>query len=464
MKLPNRRKLLTGVASAAFGSAFPFIARSKNRDIPPNIVFILADDLGYADIGVYGQTQFRTPHIDKLAAQSVILEQAYSNSAVCSATRVALMTGRYQYRLRVGLEEPIGPEEHKLGLPEEHPTLPSLLKNAGYETALIGKWHLGYLPAYSPMKSGYDEFFGNFGGAIDYFSHKGFSATMDGLYQGETQIEEQGYYTQLITNHAKTYLRHRSKNRPFFLSIHYTAPHWPWEGPEDFEISKNLKSLFHYDGGTLKKYGEMVEALDVAVGDVLLCLDDLGLSENTIVIFTSDNGGERFSNSWPYSGQKTELLEGGIRVPALIRWPGHLPENRRSDIVCMTMDWLPTLLSAARAQEDKNYPSDGMDILPALYGITTVKPRKLYWRYKAHNQRAMRYANFKYLKIGENEFLFDILKDTRERANLKELYPEVFTALKNDWEEWNKTMLPITDDVHTHWIKSPNQADHYNPD
>lgn len=461
--MQNRRNLLAGMASATIGNVFPLIARCETDDNRPNIIFILADDLGYADIGAYGQTQFKTPHIDKLASKSVILEQAYSNSAVCSATRVALMTGRYQYRLRAGLEEPIGPDEDMLGLPASHPTLPSLLKNAGYETALIGKWHLGYPPEYSPLKSGYDEFYGNFGGAIDYFTHKGFSPTKDGLYNGNTQVEEQGYYTKLISNRAKKYLTDRNKKRPFFLSLHFTAPHWPWEGPEDIETSRQLKSLFHYDGGSLHKYGEMVSALDSSVGDVLLHLENLGLSENTIVIFTSDNGGERFSNNWPFSGQKTELLEGGIRVPALVRWPGRLPENRRSEQVCITMDWLPTLLSAARTQEDATYPSDGIDIFPALSGAPLATSRKLYWRYKAHDQRALRFGNYKYLKMAENEFLFDVQQDSRERANLKELYPEVFINLKNDWEKWNKTMLPITDDVHTHWIKSQNQADHYKP-
>ena len=432
----------------------------------PNIVFILADDLGWADLGVYGATDFKTPHLDRLAAQGVRFNQAYANSAVCSATRIALITGRYQYRLRAGLEEPLARYAGQLGLPPDHPTLPSLLKKAGYDTALIGKWHLGQPPAYGPQRSGYDYFFGNHHGAIDYFTHKpGVGEQFDrDLWQGSEPVERSGYYTYILGDEATRYVQER-KNiaKPFFLSLHFTAPHWPWEGPDDEHVAHSIKNLFHYDGGSLKKYGEIVEALDKAVGQVLQALDDSGQADNTIVIFTSDNGGERFSKTWPFTGQKTELLEGGIRVPTLLRWPARIAPQV-SEQVTATMDWLPTLLAAAGVAPHADYPPDGESILPVLLGDAPVHPRTLFWRYKSQRQRAVREGRYKYLRINDNEFLFDVEDDTLERANLRDKHPEVFERLRAAWEQWNAQFLPITDEVITHGLSPDIQADRYVPD
>lgn len=431
----------------------------------PNIVFILADDLGWADLGVYGQTDFATPHLDAMAAQGVRFTQAYSNSAVCSATRFALITGRYQYHLRGGLEEPLVRAAHKYGLPPEHPTLPSLLRDAGYETALIGKWHLGSLPTFGPLKSGYQRFFGNYGGAIDYFTHKpgvGEAVPRD-LYEGELPVERVGYYTELLADEASNWLRQRKPEQPFFLSLHFTAPHWPWVGPEDEAVSRGLSDLFHYDGGNLQTYGRMVRSLDAAVGQVLQTLEQQGLGENTIVVFSSDNGGERFAKTWPFTGQKTELLEGGIRVPTLLRWPARL-QPQVSEQVTISMDWLPTLLAAAGVAPDPAYPPDGENILPVLEGQAPVHPRQLYWRYKAQRQRAVRDGDWKYLKINDNEFLFDVALDTLERANLKHQHPEVIERLRAQWLEWSAAFHPITHEVMTHGVTPDIQADRYAPE
>jgi arylsulfatase A-like enzyme len=443
-------------------------ALSQPNDTRPNIIFIVADDLGWADLSVYGQTDYETPHLDRLAAQGVRFTQAYANSAVCSATRFALITGRYQYRLPGGLEEPLAGARQSIGLPPEHSTLPSLLKAVNYTTALIGKWHLGTLPNYGPLKSGYDRFFGNYGGAIDYFTHKpgvGEHVPRD-LYEGEVPVERVGYYTQILADESSHYVRdyvQQGQAQPFFLSLHFTAPHWPWMGPDDEAVSHNLKDLFHYDGGNLKTYAKMVRSLDGAVGQVLAALDDQGIANNTIVIFTSDNGGERFSKTWPFTGQKTELLEGGLRVPTLLRWPARLAPQV-SDQVTITMDWLPTLLAAAGTVPDAAYPSDGEDILPVLLGARAPYPRTLYWRYKAQAQRAVRDGDWKYLKINDNEFLFDVAHDVRERANLRHRHPEVFQRLKQQWEAWNSEQLPITDEVFTHGVTPDIQADRYVPE
>ncbi|PXX44063.1 sulfatase family protein [Undibacterium pigrum] len=462
----KRRQMLGSLSALSLSSLISETSNAADHAVAakkPNIIFILADDLGYADLGVYGQTDFQTPQLDQLAKQGLRFTQAYANSAVCSATRFGLITGRYQYRLRGGLEEPIAGASDTIGLPPEHPTLPSLLKKQSYKTALFGKWHLGSLPKFSPLKSGYDVFFGNYGGAIDYFTHKtgvGPDAK-DGLFEGEVPVNKVGYYTDLIADRAVAYVKQQSAAQPFFLSLHFTAPHWPWETQDDEAVSREIKSLFHLDGGSLETYGKMVVSLDTAIGRVLKSLDEQCLADNTIVIFTSDNGGERFSKTWPLSGQKTELLEGGIRVPAIVRWPAKIKPGQVSSQVAISMDWLPSLLAAAGGAPDPAYPSDGQNLLPVILGTQAAQPRSLYWRYKANKQKAVRSGDWKYLKIADNEFLFDVARDPRERANLAQKHPQIFTKLKQDWETWNAQMLPITKDVKTHAVDGKAQADRY---
>jgi arylsulfatase A-like enzyme len=224
-----------------------------------------------------GRRDYTTPNIDRLAAQGMKFMQAYSNSAVCSATRTALITGRYQYRLPVGLEEPIATNATRApGLPPAHPTLPSLLKKVGYATTLIGKWHLGYLPNFGPLKSGYDRFWGFRSGGVDYFTHKsGVGANAaDDLWDGDMPIQQSGYLTNLLGDRAVAAItEHAASRRPFLLSLHFNAPHWPWEGPEDEAESRRIRSLMDYDGGTLKTYARMVQQLDVQVGRVLQALN-----------------------------------------------------------------------------------------------------------------------------------------------------------------------------------------------
>src|SRR5215831_17242023 len=427
----------------------------------PNIVFIMADDLGYADLGCYGQSDYTTPNIDRLAIEGMRFTQGYANSAVCSATRAALITGRYQYRLVVGLEEPVTTSSPKnAGLPPSHPTLPSLVKHVGYGTTLVGKWHLGFLPDCSPLKSGYDQFFGIFAGAADYFNHG--PGTASPLFEQEVPVERHGYMTNLLGDRAAQTIEGYSKSKdPFLLSLHFTAPHWPWEGPDDEAESKRIRNIFHRDGGTQKIYGIMVQSLDVNIGRVLQALDATGVANNTIVVFTSDNGGERFSKTWPFTGMKQELLEGGIRVPAIVRWPGRIPAGAVSEQVMITMDWLPTLLAAAGTSPDAAYPSDGEDLGPVMTGRAAPHPRKLYWRYKAGSQRAIRDGDWKYLRIAGNDFLFDVIKDPRERANLKDRHREVFDRLKGDWETWNDTMLPERPRAATYGNPGNFVADHY---
>jgi arylsulfatase A-like enzyme len=428
---------------------------------PPNIVFMMADDLGYADLSCCGQRDFSTPNIDRIAARGVRFAQAYANSAVCSATRLALITGRYQYRLPLGLEEPLAGKTD-VGLPPEHPTLPSLLQQVGYKTSLIGKWHLGQPPAFGPLKSGYDRFWGIRSGAIDYYSHLNSRGQPD-LWDGDEAVEKAGYLTDLLGDRAVVAIHnYADATRPFLLSLHFNAPHWPWEAPGDEAESRRLHggNLRHWDGGTQRTYARMVQAMDLQIGRVLQALDARGLADNTIVIFTSDNGGERFSETWPFTGVKTELLEGGLRVPALICWPDLIPAGRVCDQVAITMDWLLTLLDAAGTAPDPNYPPDGISLLPVLTGEACTRSRKLYWRYKTNAQRALREGDFKYLKIRDNTFLFNVIDDPRERANLKDRMPKLFDRLAEEWEEWNATMLPEIPDSFGEVFSAAQLADH----
>jgi arylsulfatase A-like enzyme len=419
----------------------------------PNIIWIMADDLGYADTGITGRRDARTPNIDRIAKEGLFLPQSYANSAVCSATRVGLMTGRYQYRLRAGLDEPLG-RNPELGLPPSHPTLPSLLRGAGYRTVLVGKWHLGESAGFGPLLSGYDRFYGVLKGGTDYFRHQADTLPdqiAGALYDGTQPTRDVGYVTDLFTQRALQEIRAAHADQvPLFLSLHFTAPHWPWEGPEDQAIAAQLTDLQHRDGGSLATYRRMLDSLDRGVGQVMATLDRLGMRKDTIVVFTSDNGGERFSDTWPFIGQKTELLEGGIRVPLFVRWPSRIRANSRSEQVNITMDWVPTLLAAAGARSDPAYPSDGENLLDIIAGHSPAHPRQLYWRYLAANQQALRDGDWKYLKLGKQEWLFNLAEDEHERANLSAKFPERFAAMKQAWERWNATMLPYPPDAATY--------------
>lgn len=443
---PTRREILQGTAATIATSALgapPARAAAAGRK--PNILFILADDLGFADLSCYGRREYQTPNLDRLASTGLKLTHGYSNSPVCSPTRVALITGRYQYRLRAGLEEPIVRNDAAVGLPPSHPTLPSLLRRSGYSTALVGKWHMGWPPSYGPLKSGYERFFGILPGAADYFTHGGDGVAVPAdtsLMEGDTSIERTGYLTDLLADRAITEIgAAATANRPFFISLHFTAPHWPWQGPADQNAKGWSKDLFHRDGGTLEKYAEIVLSLDAAIGRVLTELDRSQIADDTIVVFTSDNGGERFSDNWPFRGQKTELLEGGIRVPLIVRWPRHLGSGTTLTQVMVSMDWLPTLLAAAGAEGDPRFKPDGVNLLPVLGGSEPSRDRTIFWRYKAGNQAALRRGNWKYLRRGDAASLFDLSVDPRERADLKEKASDIFARLREEHRKWDAGML-----------------------
>jgi arylsulfatase A-like enzyme len=455
----TRREFL--VVSAAITASTPSGASAQQRASghKPPILFILADDLGWGDLSCYGRPDYKTPVLDNLAARGVRLLQAYANSSTCSPTRVALITGRYQTRLPVGLYDPL-PGGAPAGLPPQHPTLPSLLRAAGYRTALVGKWHLGFPPAFGPLKSGYDEFFGFMGGSMTYFTHKSGPfvgvPSIPALYEGETRVEREGYSTDLFAARAVEVIR-RTDPKPLFLSLHFNAPHWPWEGPQDQEKAASIREMAHYEGGSPRAFRAMVESMDAAIGRILKALEESGHGGDTIIVFTSDNGGERYSYHWPFRGEKGYLWEGGIRVPAIVVWPGILPTGKVTNQLAMSMDWLPTLLSAVGAKPDPAYPSDGVDLMPVLRGSMLEFERTVFWR--TQDMMAVRKGDWKYVRWDTREYLANLAEDETENANFRQKDHAVFEQLKRAYEDWDKHMLPIPPEVRRGpWENQKNRA------
>ena len=421
----------------------------------PNFIFIVADDLGYADLGCYGGRDEPfgrvSPVLDGLAAKGVRFTQGYSNSPVCSPTRFGMITGRYQYRLRGAAEEPINSKSRgskTLGLPPEHPTLPSLLKGAGYRTALIGKWHLGSQPHFGPLRSGYEEFFGPMSGGVDYFTHCDSTGQHD-LWLGNEAHQAEGYLTDLLSRRAADYVQRMAEgDAPFFLSLHYTAPHWPWETREDAGKAPLVKNnLFDLAGGNIHTYRRMIHHMDEGIGWVMQALAKAGMADNTLVVFTSDNGGERFSDNWPLVGGKMDLTEGGIRVPWIAHWPAVIPAGGTSSQLCMTMDWSATMLDAAGVAADARHPLDGVSLMPVLRDTARSFASPLHWLMNHRGQRALREGEWKYLRVDGNDYLFNIAQDERERANQAKTEPERLQAMRAAWEAWNDTMPPIPEDA-----------------
>jgi len=279
-------------------------------------------------------------------------------------------------------------------------------------------------------------------------------------------VHQAGYLTDLLGRRAVDVVNQHAKSaQPFLVSLHFSAPHWPWEAPSDQAESERLRQpgsggLMDFDGGSQKTYQKMIEEMDRQIGRVLQALDSNGLTENTIIIFTSDNGGERFADTWPFTGRKTELLEGGLRIPAIISWPARILEGRTTDQVAISMDWFPTLLAATGASPDPAFPPDGIDLLPMLANGAAPVPRKLFWRYKANAQRATRDGDWKFLKILDNTFLFNVVDDPMERANLKQRRQDIYDRLVGEWFEWNAAMLPEIDESFTDNFSGDELADH----
>ena len=437
--------LLIGASAPAGAQRAPARAAAT-----PNVVLVLMDDLGYSDLGSYGAPDVRTPNIDRLAREGVRLTDAYANGAVCTPTRTALITGRYQQR--VGLEWALTlarPADRELGLPALGTSLPALLKTNGYATGLVGKWHLGFKPEFGPMAHGFDEFYGFLGGAHDYYTS---GAGADGtgqsdLYENTTPVEPAGYLTDEITRRAVSFITRHADGR-FFLEVAYNAVHWPFEPPDHPPPSKTERTspsrLVQMPDDSVpasrQDYVRMLERADQGVGEILAALGRRGLAKNTLVIFTNDNGGEWLSRNAPLYHRKGTLWEGGIRVPLILRWPAQLPAAKTSGQLAMTFDLTASILAATRTPLPEGYHADGIDLLPVLRGDSPVVERRLFWRINRPNrqQQAVRSGRWKLLVDGGQYLLFDLGDDPGERTDLAARHPDIVVALKGALADWEK--------------------------
>jgi arylsulfatase A-like enzyme len=417
----------------------------------PNVILIMTDDLGYADLGSYGGTDIRTPNLDQLARDGVRLTDAYANGVLCSPTRAALISGRYPQRSAI--ETALGPEGTR-GLAVTATSLPQVLKRSGYRTALVGKWHLGGSVAGAnrvggPRAHGFDYFFGFMGSHVDYWHHNR-GPRMQDLWENETQISLDGQYlTTLITQRTIRFIEESAKaGEPFFVDVAYNAPHWPYNRPDrpapppgsGAHVLPNAE-----DPPLRADYGAMVEAADQGVGEMLQAVERLGLTDNTLVIFTNDNGGEWLSNNAPLFHRKLTVWEGGIRVPAIARWPGRIPPGRVSDQVGVTMDLTASILAATGTPVPPDARLEGMDLFPILEGNAPEVERTLFWRTNAYGQtqRAVRSGDWKLVVDGAGAGLaavmvFNLRTDPGERNDLASRRQDIAKRLRPLLAGWER--------------------------
>jgi arylsulfatase A-like enzyme len=427
------------------------VAQRTSRTVPrkPNVVLIIMDDMGYGDIGSYGVRDARTPNLDRLAREGVRLTNSYANASNCTPTRAALISGRYQQR--VGIEWPLGSGETDRGLPVTGRSLPALLKTNNYATGLVGKWHLGFKPEFGPNAHGFDEFFGFLSGAVDYYTHRRGDGTPD-LFENTTPVDVPEYLTDEITTRAIRFVD-KHADGPFFLEVAYNAVHWPFQPPNHKPADPHAVPRPGEKGdqrlsqgpddehpATRQNYVRMLERADEGVGKILASLDRHGLSRNTLVIFTNDNGGEWLSRNAPFSHRKSTLWEGGIRVPLILRWPGQLPAGKTSAQAAITMDLTASIVAVTQTVVPSDYHLDGINIIPMLTGESPLIERELFWRIVRPNrlQKAVRSGRWKLLIDSSQFLLFDLKTDLAERNDLAAQHPELVLKLKRRMAEWER--------------------------
>jgi arylsulfatase A-like enzyme len=388
----------------------------------PNFVIIMADDLGYGDLGCYGGDRIATPHLDRLAAEGMRFTDFHSSGAVCSPTRAGLMTGRYQQR--AGIPAVIFAdsrrETHPHGLQDGEVTFAELLREAGYRTAVFGKWHLGYYKKYNPIRHGFGQFRGYVSGNVDFFSHVDQTGRFD-WWRDDSLEDELGYTTHLITRHALRFIEDHQSD-PFCLYLPYEPPHYPYQGPNDSPIRavgapRGLNEMNLQAGDIRRAYREMVEAMDQGIGEILSQLRTHGWEKETLVMFLSDNGATVHGSNGMLRGHKGQLWEGGHRVPLIASWPGVIPEGAVSNELTISLDIMPTLLEASQLRLPVERHLDGRSLLGHLTEAKNLRSRRLFW---AHgNWRAVRDGPWKAILGGDLQpALFNLDNDLGEQANL----------------------------------------------
>lgn len=412
-------------------------------DRPPNIVLLIVDDLGYADVGVQGLRGIPTPHLDTIARTGVRLTAGYVAAPVCSPSRAAIMTGRYPQRFGIYDNAPTSTSDPRFGLPRGQPTLAERLRALGYRTALFGKWHLGSPAWQRPNARGFEETltFLNSGGHR-YF---GTPAQPNLLYRGDRVVAEPDYLTFAFAREAVSFI-HRSADAPFFLAVPFSAVHPPQEAPADY-----IARFAAIGDKKRRLMAAMLSTLDDATGRILAALREEGLKSSTLIFFVSDNGGDPAKNASrndPFSGAKGDLLEGGIRVPFFVRWPGHLPAGAVYDRPVSSLDIAATALAAAGYRERAVPALDGVDLVPYLTGRRDGEPHAaLYWRYTSlsapqSGQAAIRSGDYKLLRRGGRDALYDLARDPRETRDLAAAQPERADGLRRQLDAWMGGLVP----------------------
>ncbi len=431
-------RVLAAVILAVLTVGFP-AASAQSPAGRPNVVLIVADYMGYGDIGPHGVTDIRTPNIDRLAREGVRLINAYGPAPICSPARVGLLTGRYPQR--AGFEDNVGPEPLPAGLPVGETTIARMLRDAGYRTGLIGKWHLGLEPRFSPRRHGFDEFFGFLDWSIDYYSHRRITG-QPGLYENDTPVDIEGYSTDLFADRAVAFIE-SDDDRSFFLMTSFNAALPPHQPPGSASIVRTAENWFE---GTRADYVGVVEAMDAGVGRILDAIDERDLTQSTLVIFLYDHGGRELGRTEPFFHGFRTLWEGGIRVPLIVRWPDALPAGDVSNQLAIHMDVAATILAAAGVRAPVDRPLDGIDLLPMLTGEAPVRERTLFWRtaYSAYRQKAARRGRFKFLLDDTTEMLFDLENDPGERRNLAYQRPALLQELQAMLAEWEAGIGAVT--------------------
>ena len=462
----DRRDFLKIGSAGALTSSLPLEGQSAGGrgEAPvakqPNIVLIYTDDLGYQDLGCYGGTDINTPRIDQLAEESLRMDEFYCASPVCTPARSGVLTGRHPHRN--GLFEMIRNQivnyghrfkpldyirspEMTQGLDLREQTLGNALQEAGYRTGVVGKWDSGQAHRFLPLQRGFDFYYGFANTGIDYWTHERYG--VPSMYRGNDRIKEEGYATNLFKRESVRFIREHS-DHPFFLYVPFNAPHGSsnldgrsHQAPEAF-----IQMYGEPPGTEEVRYKAKVTCLDAAVGAILDTLDEQGLSENTLVIFTNDHGGY---NNGPLRGQKAQMYEGGLRVPFIARWPGRIPAGTRSNAFCSTLDLFPTFLEVAGIQPPDNTHLDGYNMLPVLTKQESSPRAQHFWEWRA--KRAARIGDWKWVLETDNlgtvpdkeepGELYNLSEDPEERHNLSEKNPEKLQEVKGAWETWIREMV-----------------------
>lgn len=424
------------------------LAQDRTAADKPNVIIILTDDQGYADVGFNGSTEIPTPGIDRIAKNGVVFTSGYVSYAVCGPSRAGLLTGRYQDKFGFAKNPLMAPKDSLMGLPLSEETLGAAMKKAGYATVAFGKWHMGVHPTLRPNKRGFDEFYGFLSGGHRYFpedftlqdieqSKSQYDAYNTKLLRNTERVEETEYLTDALSREAVDFVQ-RHQKEPFFMYLAYNAPHAPMEATE-----KYLNRFLHIKDIKRRTYAAMVSAVDDGVGTLLDKLEELELDDNTLVFFLSDNGGPTAHNAAdnaPLRGFKGDFFEGGVRVPFAVQWKGVIPEGIRYDNPVISLDIFSTAVALAKVTPKNEL--DGVNLIPYLTGENNGIPhQELYWRNYDTQKFAIRTINSKQILKKDETYLFDIQKDIAEKINLAATQAERVKALENMIKTWEKSLM-----------------------